>query len=144
MAGPLPGTGAGRDLEYSRGRTRGATRGAVSTSPRWGEVGPRLGRGPGEGVRIFQRKLPSCPPHPVPLPNGERQPALTPAREPARLMLGSIARSTRWHAGLAMRAVVDDGKVGRSDIRRDRAERSRPIGAGSTRADAAARARGIF
>src|SRR5712691_6405178 len=45
---------------------------ANSTSPRWGEVGPRLRRGPGEGVTIVQRKFPSCPPHPVPLPSPSR------------------------------------------------------------------------
>src|SRR5947208_11055854 len=66
------------------------SREAVSTSPRWGEVGPRrpksdvsdLGnhdwpnsgtpefgrRGPGEGVTIFQRKLSIVSPSPYPSP----------------------------------------------------------------------------
>src|SRR5262249_15598195 len=59
---PLGGT------EPSHGRGE-----PVFTSPRGGEVDPRRRRGSGEGVTISDSQLRSDPPHPIPLPSGERE-----------------------------------------------------------------------
>src|SRR5438094_4106836 len=85
---------------------------AVSTSPRWGEVGPRLWREPGEGVTTSQWNFLIGPPHPVPLPAGEREPALAAARERDHVMTPYFAYGSNMSAALMRRRCRTAAAIG--------------------------------